>query len=173
MFMQLLHTIISNKIDPSLVTVIFYLDGRISHNAIDAYYDGGRIRMTMVDRNAIYLELVWVYYAITGWNPNHCEVFLLCRFLMHTIRQYLAVPIEDDQNTKEIFRAVEIFIEPIAIGVSGGDEQHVSVSDCICLTCIIRDGWFSIWCSSNSRWNWISVWRYPYMYHWWTSSIRD
>ena len=94
--MQLFLTIIFNKIDPSLVIIIFHWDGRFSHNANSAYYDGGRIRMTMVDCNATYLKLVRVCYTVIGWNPNHCGVFLLCRFSMHTIGQYLTVPIEDD-----------------------------------------------------------------------------
>ena len=75
--MQLLLTIIFNKMDPSLVIVIFHWDGRISQNTNGAYYNDGRIRMIMVDRNVTYLELVRVCYAVTGWNPNHCRVFLL------------------------------------------------------------------------------------------------
>ena len=43
MFKQLLLTIIFNKMDLSLVTVIFYWDERISQNANSAYYDRGRI----------------------------------------------------------------------------------------------------------------------------------
>ena len=83
--MQLLLTIISNKMDPSLVTVFFHWDERINQNTNGAYYDGRRIRMTMMDCNATYLELVRVCNTVTEWNPNHCGVFLLYRFSMHTV----------------------------------------------------------------------------------------